>query len=178
MNSTVAADSLPELDSLSEQIGNFIEYWGFKHIHGRIWLHLFLSKKPLDSLCLRKRLKVSKALISISLKDLLQFEVIKIVGKSSEGTLLYSASEDLQKIILNVLRIRERQMLMQINLSQKSLESLAPHHVETFDLSPEQIKKIREMTEAVETVLDTALSMSKISASVAPLCEMASASPR
>ena len=174
MNLPMAADTLPELDSLSHQIGNFIQYWGFKHIHGRIWLHLFLSKRPLDSLCLRKRLKVSKALISISLKDLLQFEVIKVVGKSSEGTLLYTASEDLQKIILNVLRNRERQMLTQINSSQKSLENLAHDHVESFDLSPDQIKKIREMTEAVEVVLDTALAMTNIRKSVGPLCQMAS----
>jgi two-component system phosphate regulon sensor histidine kinase PhoR len=37
------------LHSLSEQIGDFIQYWGFKKIHGMIWTHLYLSSTPLSA---------------------------------------------------------------------------------------------------------------------------------
>ena len=39
----------PELDELAEFVGEFIQYWGFKRIHGKIWAHLFLSEVPLDA---------------------------------------------------------------------------------------------------------------------------------
>ena len=30
---------------LSGEIGNFIEYWGFKKIHGKVWALVFLAGK-------------------------------------------------------------------------------------------------------------------------------------
>src|SRR5258708_3849854 len=65
-----------EIESLSNEIGKFIHHWGFKKIHGKIWTHLYLSETPLDAGTLMKRLDVSKALMSLSLRDLLKYKVI------------------------------------------------------------------------------------------------------
>ncbi len=99
--------SLPELEDLADQIGEFIHYWGFKRIHGRIWTHIYLAAKPLDAADLVRQMKISKALVSISLRELIDFEVIEEVGKSSRGTHLYRANPDILKVILSVLRQRE-----------------------------------------------------------------------
>jgi DNA-binding transcriptional regulator GbsR (MarR family) len=57
----------PELKQLELSVAQFMQYWGFKKIHGRIWTHLFTSQKPLDSITLMSRLKVSKGLMSLAI---------------------------------------------------------------------------------------------------------------
>ncbi len=99
------------MEALAQQVGSFMEYWGFKAIHGRIWLYLFLSPQPLDAAALICRVKVSKALISMSISDLLEYDVILEKGKSPKGTLLYAANPDVTSVVFGVLRKRERQML-------------------------------------------------------------------
>lgn len=114
----------PELEDLANEIGDFICFWGFKKIHGRIWTHLFLSSEALDAGQLMSRLRVSKALISLSLNDLLRYEVIIESQKSSRGTQTYLANPNVLDVILNVLRRRERKMLARAESSHKMLASV------------------------------------------------------
>lgn len=64
------------IETLAEQVGSFIQYWGFKKIHGQIWTHVWLAKNPIDATTLVLRLEVSKALISLAIKDLVHYDVI------------------------------------------------------------------------------------------------------
>src|SRR6185312_12078365 len=114
----------PELEELANEVGDFICYWGFKRIHGRLWTHIYLAKTPLDAGRLMQRLKVSKALISLSLNDLLKYEVIHEAEKSPRGTQTYVANPDVLDVILNVLRRRERKMLAKAETSHRMLSSL------------------------------------------------------
>ena len=34
--------------SVCDACGDFIEYWGFKSIHGRVWAYLTISARPLS----------------------------------------------------------------------------------------------------------------------------------
>src|SRR4051812_25087650 len=112
-----ARNVLPELEDLAEQIGEFIEYWGYKKVHGRIWTHLILSETPLDATALIRRLGISKALASMSLADLISPGVIYEAGRGKRGTILYAPNLNLTQVILNVLRQRERRMLARIAAS-------------------------------------------------------------
>jgi len=115
-----------ELGKLATEVGQFIRYWGFKKIHGRIWTHMYLSPTPLDASTLMKRLRVSKALMSLSLHDLLNYNVIKPAGKSARGTQLYEANCKVLDVILNVLRLREEKMLERLDSNYKALCSTNP----------------------------------------------------
>src|SRR5690606_38635402 len=95
-------------------IGDLIENWGFKHVQGRIWAHLFLSEVPFDAAEIMRRLQISKGLVSISLKEMLTFEIVKKAGKSERGTLLYRVNPDHRAVISNILNNRERPLLSQI----------------------------------------------------------------
>lgn len=105
----------PEMEDVASQIGEFIEYWGFKNVHGRIWTHLFLAETPLDASDIVERLCISKALVSMSISDLLEYEVIQFAGKSERSTVLYKANPNVTSVIVNVLRKRERRMLSRID---------------------------------------------------------------
>jgi DNA-binding transcriptional regulator GbsR (MarR family) len=149
----------PELTELVNQVGNFIEYWGFKNVQGRIWAHLWLSSEPLDAADLMKRLDISKALVSISMKEMLEYEVVLEVGKSERGTLLYRANPDKEKVIMNVLRRRERMMMARISSAFKLLEKMNPIDKKYHRLSQDQMSQMGEMVGNVEFLLDSILAM-------------------
>ncbi len=101
----------PEVKQLSDSIGHFIEYWGFKKIHGRIWTHIFLSPEPIDAATLVRKLGVSKALVSLAVKDLLHFKVIEVAGKGLRRKIMLKPNNNILEIITNVLKMRELELL-------------------------------------------------------------------
>ena len=146
----------PELSDVADQVGAFMEYWGFKTIHGRIWTHIFLSHEPLDAGSLIRRLDVSKALMSMSLAELLDHDVIQIAGKSEHGTTTYSANPDITHTITAVLRKRERRMLNRVSSAAKSLPLSTEGEVR---LSPERVQSLQSMIETAEQTLECLLSL-------------------
>lgn len=152
----------PELEDLANEVGDFICYWGFKKIHGKIWSHIFLSEEPLDAGQLMQRLGVSKALISLSLNDLLRYDVIAEAAKSARGTQTYVANPDVLDVILNVLRRRERKMLAKAETSHKMLTSLNPESLKRARLKPESLKAMGMMIGQTQNALLSLLELSTI----------------
>ncbi len=114
----------PELDELGEQIGGFIEHWGFKRVHGKLWTMLFLSEEALNAKTLMERLGISKSLTSMTLNELLKLGVVLEVGKSSKGSMLYTANDNVSQMIVNVLRAREKKMISRIYAAYRLLDAL------------------------------------------------------
>lgn len=124
-----------QLKALSDNIGDFIRYWGFRRIHGQIWAQVYLSKIPLSPTDLTKRLKVSKALVSKALSELMSYDLLRcyeVNGKSK----MYSANPDVYSVIRKILRDRE--------------QSLIKSASKNFDL----LQASNEKMEASESVLD------------------------
>lgn len=147
--------TLPEMQDLAEQIGEFIHYWGFKRVHGRIWTHLYVAQKPLDAADLVRQMKISKALVSISLRELLEFEVIEEVGKSSRGTHLYRTNPDILKVILAVLRQREKRILSRIQSAQESLQKTSKDDRGTHGMSDQNIAQLGQLIQNASVGLES-----------------------
>jgi DNA-binding transcriptional regulator GbsR (MarR family) len=152
----------PELEDVANLVGVFIEYWGFKNVHGRIWAHLFLSSMPLDAGQIMDRLKISKALTSMSLAELLQYDVVQVAGKGDRGSVLYKANTELISVISNVLRSRERRMLCRTSAAAKNLKGLPTDKRKTVELDPTRVDCLIDMVEHAEKCLDGFLTMSKV----------------
>lgn len=146
--------TLPELEEFANQVGSFMEYWGFKKVHGQIWCHIYLSDMPLDASELMRRLGISKALVSISLKELLDFEVIEEVGKSERGTRLYKAREDLGATILDTLRRRERKMMARILAAFSLLEKLDVGELQVNGIEQKRLHVLGLLIRMVDLSLD------------------------
>lgn len=146
-----------ELCDLAEQIGEFIQYWGFKRVHGRIWAHLYLSKEPLDAFELRTRLGISKALVSLSVRDLIHYAVIREAGKSEQGTILYEANPDIQQAIFNVLKTRESKMMSQIQAAHLNLSQVSGDLRCEVKISEERLMALKEIIDGASSALTSLL---------------------
>ncbi len=152
----------PELDNLANEIGDIICYWGFKKIHGRLWTHIYLSEDPLDAGQLMQRLKVSKALISLSLNDLLRQEVIIEAAKSTRGTQTYIANPNVLDVIQNVLRRREQKMLARTEASAKQLRAMSPSTLHEAQLHSTRITSLTTMIDQAVLALGGLLDLKPV----------------
>lgn len=99
-----------KLRGLSESVGDFIRYWGFRRIHGQIWTQVFLSKNSLSGAELTQRLGVSKALISPALSELESYGLI-LMTEDGKKTKRYSAAPDVIPVIKDILKDREAKII-------------------------------------------------------------------
>jgi DNA-binding transcriptional regulator GbsR (MarR family) len=136
-----------------------MEYWGFKKIHGRIWTHIFLADSPLDAGTLLRRLDVSKALMSMSLAELLDHDVIQVAGKSESGTTTYKANPDITHTILTILRKRERRMLSRASSAAKILSNLNDAEP---PLNRSRVKSLQALIAQAEDTLDCLLGLKSV----------------
>ncbi len=141
-----------ELCSLAQEIGNFIQYWGFKKIHGQIWTLVFLSDKPLNSTYITKKLSVSKALVSLAIKDLLKYEVIEVVERKSKE-IYFSSNPDILKVVTNVLKNRETVMLEKIKKHHEDLKAFKGTHRLNFASHPDRLEELGVMIESAQITL-------------------------
>jgi len=145
MESVKENTNLPEIEILRELIGEFMEYWGFKKVHGEIWIHLYLNSTPLDAAQIMQRLKISKALVSITLKDLLLYGVIHESHISPQNTRTYVANEDLSAVIKRVLRKREQFMLGKIKMAHQQLAKLTPNSLQESTIDKNRVKELGQL---------------------------------
>jgi DNA-binding transcriptional regulator GbsR (MarR family) len=154
----MAKKKLPkDLIQLEKVIGQFMEYWGFKSIHGRIWAHLYTSKKPLDSIELMDRLRVSKGLMSLAMRELVEYEVIKVDHVGRHGSAFYVSNPDILKVVTGVLRIREMKMITQAQKACEALQKLKMKELEAAGLEQQKIQSVLDLTVSAKFLLDAFL---------------------
>lgn len=100
-------------------VGAFIESWGFRSIHGRVWTLLALSSRPLSQSEVAERLKVSRSLVHLAVAELTELALVRQVGPQRNAP--YEARMDVWPTITGVLRQRE---WMLIETARVALEAL------------------------------------------------------
>ena len=146
-----------ELIELENKIGDFIEYWGFKSIEGKIWLNIYISKNPLCAEDLMDSLNISKSLTSMSIKRLLDYNVILKSHTGIKGIQYYRANENVSEVIKNVIRSRERKMLNNIHSDIDSILSSKDHQTkenESVEIDIDKIKYLFKMTSNTKKFLN------------------------
>lgn len=88
-----------------EAVGAFIEWWGFKSIHGQIWVLLCASSRPLFQREIASLLGVSRSLVSTAIAELAGYRLVEATGEQRHAP--YVAKLDVWPTISDVLRTRE-----------------------------------------------------------------------
>lgn len=98
-----------------DAVGAFIEYWGFKSIHGRVWTLLALRAEPVAQAEIAHTLGVSRSLVSGAVAELGRLGLVRAVGEHRNAP--YEAVMDFWPTIADVLRGREWMLLERARLA-------------------------------------------------------------
>lgn len=150
----VDSQAAAQAQVLAEQIGELFYSWGFKRIHGKMWTHLMLSEQALDASSFVSTLNISKALVSISLRELLHYRAIHLAGKSLRGTQLYRIETNLKAVLHNVLKERERAQVRQIQSTCQNLLTLSSESLTNAGLSKNHIAQLGDWLQNGSSLLD------------------------
>lgn len=151
----------PEIKRVADGIGRFIEYWGFKAVHGRIWTLLYLSAEPLSAIQLARTLRVSKTLLSFSISELLQYNVIQEAGRGPKRTIYFRANPQINSVIFNVLKQRETPLIKEIEASVLDLKAGVERDTSTspsrqgFQVNGTGLEDLSRLVGAARAVLES-----------------------
>ena len=97
-----------------ESVGRVIAFWGFKRNHGRLWALLYLTGEPLSAAEIGRRLGLSKGAVSMVVRELESWAVVRRVPWPSRAGVAYEAERDLWLMIRSVLERRELRLVVQV----------------------------------------------------------------
>ena len=142
-----------QLTSTASSIGAFIEYWGFKSIHGRIWSLIFLSDEPISTPAIVELLKVSKASVSIGVNDLINLNLIQASGKIRNGAVTYISTPNAGAVVRKVLRERELILISQAETNLSLLYSMSDEELKAHNISQKKLKQLLELTQSSKKIV-------------------------
>jgi len=157
----VNAESLERINRLADCVGDFIQYWGFKKIHGKVWTHLYLSPDPLDAAELMERLGISKSLASITINDLLHYKVILAKGKGPKDTQVYVANPEVREVILEILKQREASMLEKADSEVRNLSTVTGQLQDPV-IDPNRLQSVGRMINEAQLALTAITSLKEV----------------
>jgi DNA-binding transcriptional regulator GbsR (MarR family) len=94
-----------------ETVGRLAEAWGLKRTVGQCWAVLFMRGRPTTAAEVQHVLGASTGAVSMTLKELGRWGVIRRVHRADERRKLYVAEVDVWRVVARVLRARELAVL-------------------------------------------------------------------
>jgi DNA-binding transcriptional regulator GbsR (MarR family) len=155
------ADRLtPRVLVVCDAVGSFIEGWGFRSIHGRVWTYLALQKRAVPQTEVADILGVSRSLVSLAISELVEHGLVRATGTHRNAP--YEASMDVWPTITSVLRAREWMLIERARIALEGLIQEAEHSEEegresVFDLA--RMRLLLRMTELAQAALRAMLAI-------------------
>lgn len=146
--------------AVCDAVGAYIEGWGFRSIHGRVWALLAMRDGPMAQAEIAETLGVSRSLVSLAISELTQFGLVRATSDARNAP--WEPTWDVWPTITDVIRSRE---WMQMERARQALEaalSEAQFARESGTPSPWDERRIRlllTMTEFAQTTLRAILSV-------------------
>ncbi len=91
-----------------ETMGRITAFWGFSKIMGQLYGLLYLSPRPLTLDEMAENLSISKGNVSINIRALERWSMVRQVWVKGDRKDFYEAETDFWKIIRGVLKEREK----------------------------------------------------------------------
>lgn len=150
----------PRVLAACEAVGAFIEGWGFRSIHGRVWTFLAMMRRPVPQTEIADVLGVSRSLVSLAISELTEHGLVRAVGTHRNAP--YEASMDVWPTITDVLRSREWMAVERARVALEGLIQEAEFAAESgvatmYDLP--RMRLLLRMTEVAQAVLRTILAI-------------------
>lgn len=108
-----------------DAVGNVIDFWQFKRNQGRLWALLYLRGRHHTAQELMDALGLSKAAVSILVRELEQWGVIRRVRTPADSNWRYEAETDLMKMVRTVIEQRETTLVTRVRKDLEQAEAMA-----------------------------------------------------
>ena len=133
-----------EILRVCDAVGDFIEYWGFKAIHGKIWTILALRRDPMAQTEIAEFLGVSRSLVNGAIRELVGYGLVEPVSERRNSP--YRAVVDIWPTIADILRHREWTLIDNAKMAiESAIEELEVSQIEEkYDLSSYSSSSFRE----------------------------------
>jgi len=146
---------------VTNAVGRVIEFWGFKHNHGRTWALLYLRDEPMSAADLQEELDLSKGAVSMITKDLRQWSIVQRTRVSQSRATHYLAEHDFLEMVRRVIRDRELNLVAEVRehldeALEVAEDEEAPEHV------VERIRKMYRLADLIQNSLELFLSSARL----------------
>ena len=132
-----------------DAVGRFIEYWGFKAVHGRVWTYLTLRGQPVRQIEISTTLGLSRASVSVTLAEL---EKLTLVRRSSTAKRSpWESQTTVWPVITDILRKREGVILREAQDALGKALRAIDHQPGKYH--PERLRELLTMTDMMHALL-------------------------
>jgi DNA-binding transcriptional regulator GbsR (MarR family) len=132
-----------------DAVGNVIEFWGFKRNQGRVWALLYLRGEPLTAGEIERELDLSKGGVSMLLRDLERWGVVRRVRLPQDSAWRYGAETDLIRMVSHVIEEREAGFIERIRADLAEARRMAE---ESGSVPREHLARLEKMATLAEHV--------------------------
>jgi DNA-binding transcriptional regulator GbsR (MarR family) len=136
-----------------EAVGNVIEFWGFKRNQGRVWALLYLRGEPLTAGEIERELDLSKGGVSMLLRDLERWGVVRRMRQPQDTVWSYAAETDLVRMVTHVIEEREAGFVSRIRADLAEARRLAQAAGEVDTERLQRLEKMATLAEHVEKAI-------------------------
>jgi HTH-type transcriptional regulator, glycine betaine synthesis regulator len=136
-----------------DAVGNVIEFWGFKRNQGRVWALLYLRGEPLCAGELERELELSKGGVSMLLRDLERWGVVRRVRLPQDSAWRYAAETDLIRMVSHVIEEREAGFIERVHADLSEARRVAGSDARVPREQLARLDKMLTLAEHVERAL-------------------------
>jgi DNA-binding transcriptional regulator GbsR (MarR family) len=136
-----------------EAVGAIIEYWGFKTNHGRIWAFLYLRDEPHTAAQIQDQLGLSKGAVSMLLRELEQWDVLRRVRVPQTPSDHFVANADFMPMIGRVLGARESVLFRRVKDEILAAEREARLDATANKKALHRLKRMRSLALIMEQIM-------------------------
>lgn len=158
------ADSTDRLNqrilSVCDAVGAYIESWGFRSIHGRVWALLAMRAEPLAQAEIAEVLGVSRSLVNLAVAELADRGLVRAAGEHRAAPI--EACLDVWPTITDVIRNREWMLIERARLALEAAVDEVEFRHRRGEATPYDVQRIRlllMMSEFAQTTLRVVLSV-------------------
>jgi DNA-binding transcriptional regulator GbsR (MarR family) len=138
----------PQLHAVVDGVGDLMAFWGFPRSHGRIWALLYLAERPLHAGEIGTVLELSGGQVSVSLRDLEQWQVVHGERPRGERRTWYRPETNVFRMVTRV--YRERELLQVRQLARTLLAAKEELAATGGEVAAARLRKLRGLLALTE----------------------------
>lgn len=150
-----------------ETLGRITEFWGFSKIMGQLYGLLYLSPQPLTLDEMAENLAVSKGNVSINIRSLERWNMVRKVWVKGDRKDYYEAETEFWKIIRGVLKEREKKEFDQAlnamgTIRKKSEELHKKAKIAETAFAVERLKKLEDFIMTMDQMVGMLMTLDNL----------------